>query len=110
MNPAVLRSRSIREAILRLLRNTFEACPDVGCLAHHIYSGFGSGRVQYDRAEIDAELADLVADKLITVANAAGIAEIPEKIYHISSRGRDFVLARFPWGRVDEYTGEEKPA
>lgn len=110
MNPAVVRSRAIREAILRLLNNVFMGCPDVGCLASHIYEGFTTGRVRYTQTEIDAELADLVDDRLISVENAPGVEAIPDKLYKATSRGRDFVRARFPWDRVDEYTGKDSPA
>lgn len=109
MDAQTLRSRIIRECILRLLHNTFRANPDVGVLATHIFQGFGTGLVQYTQAEIEAELADLADDKLITVENAPGLSAVPQKLFRSTSRGRDFARANFPWGRVDEYTGEQKP-
>ncbi len=107
MDARVRKLRAIREAILRLLYNTFVSCPDVGVMARHVYEGFTTGRVQYMQAEIDAVLADLIEDKLITVENVPGVEAIPDKMYRVTSRGRDFVLARFPWDCIDEFTGKE---
>lgn len=107
MDAATLRSRTVRECILRLLYNCFRANADIGVMAAHIFEGFSTGQVQYTQSEIESELADLIADELITIENAPGVGVIAEKIYKTTSRGRDFVRANFPWGRVDEYTGED---
>jgi hypothetical protein len=110
MRAEVVRSRAIREAILRLVNNAYIGCPDVGVMACHIYEGFTTGRVRYTQTEIDAELIDLADENLITIENAASVAPIPDKLYKITGRGRDFVRARFPWGRIDEFTGKDKIA
>jgi len=108
MDPEIRNSRAIRESILRMLYNAFQSSPDIRVRADDIYAGFSTGEIQHDRHEINAELADLMADQLIVVEDIPSVSPVTKKGYKLTSRGRDFVRARFPWGRVDEYTGDKK--
>ena len=42
ISEATNRSREIRKTILRLLYNAYQANPDIGLLADHVYSGFST--------------------------------------------------------------------
>ena len=107
INHAAQHSRSIREAILRLVYNTFQANPDVRVLARHVYEMAMCQRIQILREEIDAELVYLVDIRMIDVANVPGMGPVPEKGYRLVPRGRDFYMAGCPWAKVDEF-GEEQ--
>ncbi|MHC4984180.1 MAG: hypothetical protein ACYTF6_13560 [Planctomycetota bacterium] len=108
-DPAVLRKRAIRELILRLLRATFEGAPDIGVPYRQILEAFTGGRDTYTTIEIRAQLVDLVEDGLIEImpAPAGGGLPSPGKIYRVTSRGRDFADANYPWHRVDEFSGRQ---
>jgi len=107
ITPAVLRSRSIRELILKIGYNTHQAAPGVAVLARHVYAAFSTGRVQYEKAEIDVEISDLIDDGLLAVEDLPGVGVGPaEKGYQATSKGRDFYRAGYPWGRIDEFTGD----
>lgn len=108
MDLSVQRSRTIRECILKLLFGMFRANPDLAVEARHIYEGFATSRLQYSREDIDPELVDLIEDGLVQVIDLPGMTTPPEKGYRLTSRGRDFVRARFPWGRIDEFTGDQR--
>lgn len=108
MDATVQRSRTIRECILKLLSRMFQANPDLAVEARHIYEGFATSRLQYGREDIDPELLDLIEDGLVHVGDLPGMTTPPEKGYRLTSRGRDFVRARFPWAKIDEFTGDEK--
>ena len=108
---AILRSRIIREAILKIAYNTHQAAPGVAVLARHLYAAFSTGKVQYEKAEIDAEISDLIDDGLLAVEDLGGVGVGPaEKGYQSTSKGRDFYRAGYPWGRIDEYTGDGQVA
>ncbi|MCD4699872.1 MAG: hypothetical protein K8R91_04795 [Phycisphaerae bacterium] len=106
MDAGILRSRTVRESILRQLYNVFKANPDVGCLANHFFEGLSTGATQYTQSEIEAEFAELRDDDLITIENSPGVGPMPEKLIRITARGRDFVRGRFPWMKIDEFTKE----
>jgi hypothetical protein len=102
-----IRSRSIRELILRLCYNTHRANPDISVLARHIYEGFSTGRIQYLREDIDPEISALVEAGMIAVVNVPNVG-MPEKGYRITNRGGDFFRAGCPWAKIDEFTGEAR--
>ena len=104
---AVVRSRSIREIVLRQL-NSIYAYPNLGLTYETILVGFSTGVVRYTVDEIEGELVSLIQDGLIVQFNAPGGEPLPEKLYRIIKNGHDFVLANFPWMRVDEYTGKQE--
>ncbi len=106
MDAGILRSRTIRESILRQLYNVFRANPDVGCLANHFFEGLSTGLIQHSQAEIEVEFAELRDDGLITIENSPGVGAMPEKLLRITARGRDFTRARFPWMKVDQFIDE----
>jgi len=106
ITPEVFRRRTIREAILRVLNAAYAGNPDVGVAHDQVLDAFSTGRVRYTPSEIEAALLDLADDRLIARENAPW-GTPPEKLYRVTGSGRDFVLARFPWGRVDEYTGDQ---
>ncbi|HUX00783.1 MAG TPA: hypothetical protein VMY35_07365 [Phycisphaerae bacterium] len=107
ITPEVRRRRAVREAILRLLNAAYAGSPDVGVPFEQIAEGFSPSRVRYTAREIEAALLDLADDNLIVQENASWGDPPMEKLYKVTGPGRDFVLARFPWGRVDEYTGDQ---
>lgn len=105
ITPEVRRSRTIRECILQLLFAAHKGNPDVGVPHDQILAGFSTGRVHYTPDEIGEELIDLVDDGLIEIGDAAGGGPLPGKVYKITTRGRDFRRAKFPWQKIDEFTG-----
>ena len=109
MEPQILRSRTIRECILKLLLRMFQAALELAVAADHVYEGFSSSRLQYTRDDIDPELIDLIESGLVEAIDLPATGTMPAKGYRITSAGRDFVRARFPWGRVDEYSGNQRP-
>jgi len=109
ISEATNRSREIRKTILRLLYNAYQANPDIGLLADHVYSGFSTSVFQYERREIDCELVDMIEDGLLVVEDAPGeIGPMPKKCYRATSRGRDFHKAGCPWEKIDEFTGGQR--
>jgi len=110
VEPQVLRSRTIREALLKLLMRMFQADPELAVAGEDLYQGFSTSRLQYDRAEVDGELINLMDEGLVEVVDLPaifGFERLPAKHYRITSRGRDFVRARFPWGKIDEFSGDQ---
>ncbi|MFB3893236.1 MAG: hypothetical protein ACE15C_14565 [Phycisphaerae bacterium] len=107
ISPAAKRRRGIREAILRSVHNLYAAAPEMHLAAEEIYEGFSHGIVAYERSEIDGEIVSLVQDGMIEVQKLPQYSELPRHGYRITSRGRDFVLAGFPWGKIDEFTGRQ---
>jgi hypothetical protein len=101
-DPSVIRSRGIRERILRLLAAQYAGNPAAGVPHGQIVEGFSTGRVSYGSHEIQCELLDLHDSDLVRILPGDGD---PEKTYQITKNGRDFCRAKFPWGRIDEYTG-----
>ena len=108
MDRNVLRSRLIRECILKLLARVFRASPDVAVEWRQIMDGFMTSRLRYDRSDVEPELADLVEDGLIERVDVPGDDGGPVAAYRITSRGRDFVRAHFPWARIDEFSGDQR--
>ena len=105
-DPRVIRHRGIRERILRLLDAQWRGNPDGAVPYTQIVQGFATGRVSYSPSEIQGAVLDLGDDRLIDEApDDLGAADGLEKAFRVTSRGRDFVRARMPWGRIDEYTG-----
>lgn len=104
-SPETVRSRRVRERILHMLVAAHRGCPDVGIDHGEILKAFAGDRARYSPADVQAELIDLIDDGLITQHNAPWGGDLPEKIYQVTSQGRDFQRAGFPWGRIDEYTG-----
>jgi len=109
VEPQVLRSRTIRECILKLLLRMFQAAPELAVAADHVYEGFSTSRLQYTRDDIDPELMDLIESGLVEAIDlpGPGAPGLPAKGYRITSAGRDFVRARFPWGKIDEFSGDQ---
>ena len=109
MNTArIIRSRTIREALLRTLNAAYHGSPDVHVPAEQIYTGFARSRVPYAREEIDAEIVDLIDRGMIdSTPLTHSIGPMPERGFRITARGRDFCRAGFPWMKLDEYTGDE---
>jgi len=103
-----VRSRSVREMVLRLSYNTFLGNPDIVLAFHHVYEAFRTGVVSYTSEEIQAEVADLAEDGLVAVAELPTVGEMPEKGVKSTSKGRDFFKAGCPWDRVDEFTGANR--
>ena len=104
-DPSVIRSRGIRERILRLLAAQYAGNPEAGVPHGQIVEGFSTGRVSYTAAEIQGEVLDLEECGLVRILPGE---DQPERTYQITKNGRDFVKAKFPWGRIDEYTGQAK--
>ena len=132
LSPEVFSSRTIREAILLMLNAAFRGDPEFGVVPHgRILADFDTGRTRYTPAQIDVDLRVLVADELVErvpcdggpdrprhvgvhrdldpPAGEAGRVPLPDKVYRITSPGRDFVRGKFPWHRIDEYTGGQRP-
>lgn len=106
IEPRVMRSRSIRQAILSLLEAVFMGSPIIAVRAREIYNGFLTGAVQFDRSEVDGEIADLVAQEMIEAKLIRPSMEaMPETAYKITAAGRDFVRAGFPWAEIDKFSG-----
>jgi len=103
--PAI-RSRAIKELVLRVCYSTYAVAPDLVVPASQIYDGFSGARTPYYRSDIDPELADLVGDGLVEVVAIPGLDGLPEKGYKLTVRGRRFVQAHCPWGKIDEFTAE----
>lgn len=103
MEAEVLKSRTIRECILRCLSIADRAGVTVGFSFRQVVDGFAGSQFEYGEADIRSELNDLVGDQLAErfddPVSPGGWR------YRISSKGRDFVRGRFPWGRIDEFTG-----
>ncbi len=111
LTPEVLRSRTIREAILHALHGAFlgDLAIHVGVPRERILALFNDSKVDYAPEQIDVELLDMIEDGLIEQVPYDGVEALPDTSYRITSRGRDFVRGKFPWHRVDEYTGGQKP-
>ena len=108
IDPATLKSRTIRECILRTLSVADRAGVTVGFSETQIFDGFRASVLRYQVEEVRPELTDLVQDKLAeefadpTEPEGSGLVR-----YRLTSRGRDFVRGAFPWGRIDEFTGSQ---
>ena len=106
IDPATLRSRTVRECILRCVSIADKAGVTIGFSLQQVFDGFMTSELQYTPDDVRPELNDLVDDGMIEkFDDPAGGGE---KRYRITTRGRDFVRARFPWGRVDEFTGDQR--
>ena len=105
ITPQVLRSRAIREAILRSLHVLFQASPGLWLGHGHILRGFAGSRARYTEEQITGELINLIDDELVEQQNAPTADALPDKEYCITKGGRDFKAAGFPWMKIDEFTG-----
>ena len=105
----VHRSRHIRKRVLLMLAAADEGCPGVGIAHGQILGAFANEANPYTAEEIGRELADLGGDGLIHSSADPYGGPLPERIYDITSRGRDFVRAQFPWGGIDEFSGAQRP-
>lgn len=103
MEPEILKSRTIRECILRCLWLADRAGVVVGFSFRQVVEGFSGSEYEYTEPDIRSELNDLVADDL--AERFADQVNAGQFRYRITSKGRDFVRGRFPWGKIDEFTG-----
>jgi len=98
----VARSRWIREIILRLLYAVDGAGMRLGMTWSQVKAGFFRRQHEASDAELRRALNDMVDDELI-------VREWDEDLrcdmFKMASRGRNFVEADYPWGRIDEFTG-----
>ncbi len=105
MDTATLKSRTIRECILRVLSIADRAGVAVGFSFQQILDGFATSELEYGDDDVRPDLNDLADDRLVERFSDAARPGMSR--YRISSRGRDFVRARFPWGKIDEFTGDQ---
>jgi len=108
ISPEVETSRTIREAILLMLDAAFKGDPEFDVPRDGILAGFAPGRTRYAPGQIDVELRDLIEDRLVEQVPREPGNPLPDRHYRITSPGRDFVRAKFPWHRIDEYTGRQR--
>lgn len=102
----ILRARSIRERLLSVLVNMYEANPSACLLRDHVVRPFTGGGVQFAWGEIEAEIVDMQRDGLLEIRAASGYDAPAPQCYCITSKGRDFYRAGCPWDRVDEFSGQ----
>lgn len=111
IDAATIRSRCIRETILRILYNTFRANPGIAVVARHLYEGLSTGQIPYSVEAIDVELAELLDRGLVESIDAPGeIGPAHVRAYRCTAKGRDFHRAGCPWNKIDEFTGSQKLA
>jgi hypothetical protein len=101
IDPKVQRRRTIDEAILGTLYAAFEGGNEKGVFHSLIVAGFAPSRLSYSEDEIQREVIELLDRRLIEIGPDCGL----EKAYLLTARGRDFIRAKFPWAKVDEFTG-----
>ena len=102
---AIVRSRTVRMSILRIVNVMFDGNPDVAISFDLVCQGLMTGMVPYSEEEIVAALSDLAERGLIEIVNLPTSGRMPEKGYHSTPRGRDFQAHRFPWDLVDAFGG-----
>ena len=105
MDAEILKSRTIRECILRCLSIADRAGVTVGFSFQQVADGFAGSQFEYAEGDVRSGLNDLVGDEL--AERFADPVSPGAWRYRITSRGRDFVRGSFPWGRIDEYTGRQ---
>lgn len=99
---AVVRSRALRELILRLLKIHLDAGLDVGYGVDDLGNGIGVSECDFSEAEVKAELRSLRADGLIKAS------PVFEDRVVLSDDGTDFCRAGYPWSMIDRFTGNKK--
>ena len=98
----ILFSRQTRQAILSVLKNVSDTGLDVFTSTHALTTGLVKSKIDVTCEMVRATLNDLRHDTLIE----RGEMEYDGPFgYRLTSKGRDFVVAGFPWSAVDEFTG-----
>ncbi len=97
-------SRTVRLVILQSLAILSGTSNATGLSQSQLHRSFYHNGQDVPIGEVRQELDDLVGDGLIRRERS----EVLEGFYYkITSAGRDFVRADFPWEKIDEYTGRK---
>ena len=102
MKDDVIRSRTVREAVLTSLWLIDGAGADLGLSFEQLHRGFRTSRLEVSSAELRRDLGDLEADGLVT---KTWDEQLEVYMYRLGKEGRDFLRAGMPWREVDRYTG-----
>lgn len=104
MDPAVERARQIRQGILRILSVHDQVGMDLGYTASELSQLTAGDIFGADTAGTGAEIRDLVERTMIRKVDGTN----PPR-FVLTAAGRDFVRAKFPWSKVDPFSGGDKP-
>lgn len=99
----IARSRYLRERVLETLWLADGAGANFGLPLGKVMDQFACARVEVSEADVRRELNDLVDDSLI---RREWDEDLTCDLYRITSSGRDFKKAGYPWDKVDQYTGK----
>ena len=97
-------SRTVRLVILQSLAIISGTSNATGLSIVQLHRSFYRSGQDVPIGEIRRELDDLVGDGLIRRDRSEVLDGF---FYAITSAGRDFVRADFPWEKIDEYTGRK---
>ena len=104
---SVLKSRMIREGILRPLFHLHQQNAEVGMTPPQLYALFSGMVMPPSREEISAEVSVMVEDSWLESDQFQGLSG-PERRFRITRQGRDFLLGECPWEAIDKYSGRQK--
>lgn len=99
---SIIRSRSLRELILRHLKIHLDSGLDIGYGVDDLINGIGVSECDFSEAEVKAEIRSLRADGLIQPS------PVFEDRVVLSDDGADFCKASYPWSMIDRFTGNKK--
>jgi len=101
LNRETIRSRGLRELILRRLLGHYQAGLDLGYTAEQIRQ-FETSHCAFTEAEHVRAIRSLEHDGLIGILEAGD--DEPDR-YVLTDDGDDFLRAGLPWRRIDPYSG-----
>jgi len=102
VDESVLASRLLRGRVLGLLAAASRGGNAYGMTAEQVQGAFSVRREPVREPELRDGLLDLADRGLL---EKKWDEQIRDDFYSITSRGRDFVRANYPWDRIDEFTG-----
>jgi len=96
--------RFAREVIIDLLWGAAGGPRGAGFTLAHICAGFLRSQSRVEEPDVRRALRDLESDGLI---DRKWDPDLGDDFYTLASRGMDFRTARYPWDRLDEFTGKQ---
>ena len=103
MDPAIERSRQLREAILRVLLTHDQSGLALGYSAHDLGMLMMDPTWGTDFNAVGSEIRTLRDRKLIVSVDGTN----PPR-FILTADGKDFCLASYPWAEIDRFTGKQR--